>query len=861
MGSSCLWLAVALLAVRQIAVRCCNDPYYGLYCQDMCGANFTAASGYIRPPGYDSSNEEYFNSVVCVWNIVPQEENVSVIITFDHFSTETCCDYLYVSSDPSFASKNLVARYRGRKAYELIYEAPLYLKFRSDGSVTQRAFILRYQTISGKPPEFLLQAEDQTVTQGDHVLLPCNVTGIPPPVVTWYKDEIEIQSRSNFLSQFQLQGNNLVINNVTEDDAGYFKCRAQNYLNYTEQLVFLKVTALPTFVIQPTSVHFDSLLPAGYGQGSFSLYTDGLQATFLCQVYNGRITWKKDGKVVASTSSSLGWHTVKPVRMSDEGNYTCEASNIYGKVESRAASLTIGRSVLCCVYLHFQGSVKYITGTKVELFLSFQSSEYRLATASVTKDGYRYSLATYSNRSDQQHLRTTNVAISLGHLSELQTGVYGWKLYMTASALRTNILPNIVVSSFMPVILQGPPRVTLTPSVSLVRNYLYGKQTIACSVEPPSSSLSIRWFKNADQLLYGRSFRMESGYSKSYLLTFNEINTTHYTCSARNSAGMITNATVSVVVRGVLGGWSWWTEDSPCSVSCGPIPGFRIRTRRCYNATGCSGMGINITTCYSFRLCLPVKTTSASPTVETTTVETTSAAVETTSAAVKTTSAAVETTSAAVETTTDAAVATETPSFVSSSLPMSTQKIETPQTISDASNNIVITAVVCIIPTAIVTAVVTVAIIYCILKRKSSGCDDPPREDRQDVGRSGTTVSAHNRYDSAVTFSKKNKAKIERAEASHPETVTNSEENYERLQPVSGVRTLPARQARPFGNEMGYKHPRPQATYDQPSTIVRSFNESVSYVNTPIQRSSQTQQRYEKDGYVEPAACQPSRKH
>ena len=80
------------------------------------------------------------------------------------------------------------------------------------------------------------------------MLLPCNVTGIPPPVVTWYKDEIEIQSRSNFLSQFQLQGNNLVINNVTEDDAGYFKCRAQNYLNYTEQLVFLKVTGMNPYL-------------------------------------------------------------------------------------------------------------------------------------------------------------------------------------------------------------------------------------------------------------------------------------------------------------------------------------------------------------------------------------------------------------------------------------------------------------------------------------------------------------------------------------------------------------------------------------------------------------------------------------
>ena len=54
------------------------------------------------------------------------------------------------------------------------------------------------------------------------------------------------------------------------------------------------------------------------------------------------------------------------------------------------------------------------------------------------------------------------------------------------------------------------------------------------------------------------------------------------------------------------GGWSWWMETLPCSVTCGFTQGVRYRSRQCYNETGrCPGTSIQRTTCYSSLLYCP----------------------------------------------------------------------------------------------------------------------------------------------------------------------------------------------------------------------------------------------------------------
>ena len=80
------------------------------------------------------------------------------------------------------------------------------------------------------------------VVKSDDVVLPCHVTGIPQPVVTWYKDGLEIHSILQ--SKFTMKGNDLLIEEIVEEDFGVFKCKAANYLNSTEQVFDLFVNGI-----------------------------------------------------------------------------------------------------------------------------------------------------------------------------------------------------------------------------------------------------------------------------------------------------------------------------------------------------------------------------------------------------------------------------------------------------------------------------------------------------------------------------------------------------------------------------------------------------------------------------------------
>ena len=77
------------------------------------------------------------------------------------------------------------------------------------------------------------------MVKGEKVVLPCNVTGFPQPEVTWYKDGLEVHSVLR--SKFAFSGNDLIIDDVSEEDSGFFKCKAQNHLTSAEQISQLNV--------------------------------------------------------------------------------------------------------------------------------------------------------------------------------------------------------------------------------------------------------------------------------------------------------------------------------------------------------------------------------------------------------------------------------------------------------------------------------------------------------------------------------------------------------------------------------------------------------------------------------------------
>ena len=71
----------------------------------------------------------------------------------------------------------------------------------------------------------MVQPKDQIVTKGHKASLTCKVQGDPIPVITWYFQDLIIRNSSRYTVS---RDGVLVIDSVTDDDSGQYKCVAKN---------------------------------------------------------------------------------------------------------------------------------------------------------------------------------------------------------------------------------------------------------------------------------------------------------------------------------------------------------------------------------------------------------------------------------------------------------------------------------------------------------------------------------------------------------------------------------------------------------------------------------------------------------
>ncbi|XP_064874487.1 titin-like [Oncorhynchus nerka] len=91
------------------------------------------------------------------------------------------------------------------------------------------------------PPKCIIPLTNVTTAVGTPVVLQCLVNGKPHPTAEWYKDGDPVKD-TRYMIQEKASGHfNLIITNVTQKDAGEYKCLIQNKSGYTETTALLKV--------------------------------------------------------------------------------------------------------------------------------------------------------------------------------------------------------------------------------------------------------------------------------------------------------------------------------------------------------------------------------------------------------------------------------------------------------------------------------------------------------------------------------------------------------------------------------------------------------------------------------------------
>ncbi|KAM8754964.1 basement membrane-specific heparan sulfate proteoglycan core protein [Acanthopagrus schlegelii] len=156
----------------------------------------------------------------------------------------------------------------------------------------------------------------QTVMIGNSVEFECQAVGDPEPTVQWSK------VGGSLPAHIMVKGGMLKIEQVTEADAGQYRCTATNDVGSVQSQVVLNVQSLPQIAALPetkeVTVGSDAVLPcvaSGYPVPD--------------------IKWSKlEGELPPKCVQDVNVLTVPRVTHDDSGTYVCTASNKQGKVEA-----------------------------------------------------------------------------------------------------------------------------------------------------------------------------------------------------------------------------------------------------------------------------------------------------------------------------------------------------------------------------------------------------------------------------------------------------------------------------------------------------------------------------------------------
>uniref|UniRef100_A0A4W6FNJ1 Heparan sulfate proteoglycan 2 n=1 Tax=Lates calcarifer TaxID=8187 RepID=A0A4W6FNJ1_LATCA len=152
----------------------------------------------------------------------------------------------------------------------------------------------------------------QTVMIGNSVEFECQAVGDPEPTVKWSKVGGALPAH------IMVKGGMLRIDQVTEADAGQYRCTATNDVGSVQSQVVLNVQSLPQIAALPETKEV----------------TVGSDAVLPCVASGYPVPEIKWSKLPPKCFQEVNVLTVPHVTHEDSGTYVCTASNKQGKVEA-----------------------------------------------------------------------------------------------------------------------------------------------------------------------------------------------------------------------------------------------------------------------------------------------------------------------------------------------------------------------------------------------------------------------------------------------------------------------------------------------------------------------------------------------
>ena len=224
----------------------------------------------------------------------------------------------------------------------------------------QGELTVRVETLA---PRFLQRLESTEVIQGSDIDLEVEVTGKPKPTVEWFRDGERIQPSERLVMESEGRVHTLSIQKAELDDEAEYKCVASNSAGQTfctAMLLLEEEMKGPEFTTVPEGVEI----------------IEGSAARFeavVAGIPEPDIEWLKDDKPIKeghrfklSFDQNRSVLRVLDAELTDEGEYTCTASNKVGKC-SCTVELVVEEAIVRPAFVKRLSSVELFQGDLARL--------------------------------------------------------------------------------------------------------------------------------------------------------------------------------------------------------------------------------------------------------------------------------------------------------------------------------------------------------------------------------------------------------------------------------------------------------------------------------------------------------------
>ncbi|KAM6457875.1 peroxidasin homolog isoform 1-T2 [Liasis olivaceus] len=395
-------------------------------------------------------------------------------------------------------------------------ESPPELLGRSVITLTTREF-------NCESPRITTEPQDADVTLGNTVYFICRAEGNPKPKIIWLHNNNEINMKDDGRLNL-LQDGTLMIQDTKESDKGIYQCLAKNTVGEAKThevaLRYFVTPSKPAFVIHPQNTEV-------FVGGSVTLEcgVSGHPAPRVVWMLSSGSPLPQNSRFTITSSGGL---YIQNVTLSDEGKYSCKATNREGSVMATANVIV-------------QDTPRFLAVPSDQTVMEGQSVDL-----SCSADGHPLPVITWTKEGDPLPNSWRHSVLSTGTLRIVQVALHDQGHYqchaINAVGAQSFSVKLWVTPRVMPVFLH-PPRDTVAEVGQDIE--------IPCTAQGDPQP-TITWAKDSIQITESGKFHI----SQEGTLSIRDLGLAdqgRYECIARSSSGFTTSSMQLTVIATNVG--------------------------------------------------------------------------------------------------------------------------------------------------------------------------------------------------------------------------------------------------------------------------------------------------------------------